>query len=73
MPHSTFYYPNTNNQNTFVDALAKDLSIINNFKVDSIEKIDNHWVINKDHVYDLIINTMPLDILPSVIKNTYTS
>jgi len=70
MPHSTFYYPNTNNQNTFIDALAKKLNIVTNFTVDSIEKINEKWIINNKYEYDLIINTMPLNILPSVIKNT---
>lgn len=38
MPHSTFYYPNTNNQNTFIQALAKDSNIITDFEVYSVEK-----------------------------------
>lgn len=38
MPHSTFFYPNTNNQNTFIEALGNGLNIINNFNVTSIEK-----------------------------------
>lgn len=70
MPHSTFYYPNTNNQNTFIDALGKDLNITTCFTIDSIEKIKEKWIINNKYEYDLVINTMPLDILPSVIKNT---
>ena len=43
MPHSSFFYPNTNNQNTFIDALAKDLKIIFNFEVVNIEKLENKY------------------------------
>lgn len=70
MPHSSFYYPNTNNQNTFIDSLAKDLIINYNFKVESIEKVNNKWIINGEKEYDILISTMPLDILPNLIKNT---
>lgn len=69
MPHSTFFYPNTNDQNTFIDALGKDLKICNNFEVISIHKKDKKWIINDQFEYDLIINTMPLNIIPFVIKN----
>jgi protoporphyrinogen oxidase len=70
MPHSTFYYPNTNNQNTFIDALSNGLNIITNFEVNFIEKLETKkWLINNKFQYDLVINTMPLDILPSKIKN----
>ena len=31
MPHSNFYYPNSNNQNTFINMLANGLNIIYNF------------------------------------------
>lgn len=70
MPHSTFYYPNSNNQNTLIDAIADDLNITTNFQVNSIEKINEKWLINNEFEYDLVINTMPLDILPFIIKNT---
>lgn len=71
MPHSTFYYPRSNNQNTFIDALANGLNIQFNSPVNSIEKsIDsNRWLINSIHEFDLIINTMPLNILPSIYKD----
>jgi len=70
MPHSTFFYPNTNNQNTFIEALGRGLRIINEFTVKDINKIKDKWVINKEYEYDIVINTMPLNILPTVIKNT---
>lgn len=69
MPHSTFFYPNTNNQNTFIEALGNGLNIINNFNVTSIEKSGNKWIVNDGYEYDLIINTMPLNILPSLMKD----
>jgi len=70
MPHKTFFYPNSNNQNTFIEALANELNIITNYKVTSIEKIAGKWIINNRYKYDVVINTMPLNILPLVLKNT---
>jgi protoporphyrinogen oxidase len=70
MPHSSFYYPDTNNQNTFIDKLAEKLNIICNYTVTSIVKTENSkWIINGEREYDLIINTMPLNILPTLIKD----
>lgn len=70
MPHSSFYYPDSNNQNTFIDKLAEGLTIICNYKVDSLVKNeDGKWIVNDDKVFDLVINTMPLNILPSLIHN----
>ncbi|SHF34217.1 protoporphyrinogen/coproporphyrinogen oxidase [Dysgonomonas macrotermitis] len=65
MSHARFYYPKSNNQNTFLDALAKNLNIKYNYTVSSIEhnKDSNKWVINKKDEFDLIINTTPLDKL----------
>ncbi len=70
MPHRTFYYPNSNNQNTFIAALAKGLNIITNFLVKSIERRNNKWLINGLFEYDIVISTMPLNILPFIIKGT---
>jgi protoporphyrinogen oxidase len=71
MPHSTFFYPDTNNQNTFIDELAKDLNITCNYKVENICKtISNKWLINNDKEFDLIISTLPLNILPLLINDT---
>lgn len=69
MPHSTFYYPNSNTQNTFIDALAKDLKIVTDFEVKNIEYRGNKWIINDEFDYDLVISTMPLNLLPFIIKN----
>jgi len=69
MVHSTFFYPNSNTQNTFIAALAKGLSINLNEAVVSIEKLDSKWKINDKHLYDIVINTMPLDILPLIVKD----
>lgn len=70
MPHSTFFYPNSNNQNTFIEALGYGLNIETNFTVSSIEKVEDKWLINNEYEYDVVINTMPLNILPLVLKNT---
>lgn len=67
MAHSTFYYPNSNNQNSFIEALSKNLDIVTNFEVTSIDKVNSKWIINKELSYDLVINTMPLNLLPFVV------
>lgn len=72
MPHSTFFYPNSNNQNTFIDAFAKGLNIITNFEVNSIKKEDNNWIINNSKTYDILISTLPLDELPFLLENIPT-
>ncbi len=68
MPHAEFYYPKSNNQNTFIDALANGLNIIYNTKIETIIKSDK-WIINNQYKYDLIISTLPLNILPTLLKN----
>ena len=69
MPHSTFYYPNSNTQNTFIDNLAKGSDILLNQEVFSIEKVGNKWNVNDGNIYDVLISTMPLDVLPFIVKN----
>jgi len=70
MPHKEFYYPNSNDMNTFINALAAGLDIRTNFKVFSIEKRDKNWIINNDLAFDMVINTSPLDKLVFLIKET---
>lgn len=74
MPHASFYYPKSNNQNTFLDALASGLKIRYNNPVDSIcyDDDDKQWVINGTLRYDILINTTPIDRLPLLIKSTPT-
>ncbi len=70
MPHSFFFYPNSNNQQTFINALSLGLKIVKNYPVKHIEKVGNKYVINGEKIYDLIISTMPLNLIPFVIKET---
>lgn len=69
MPHSEFYYPNTNNQGTFIEKLATGLDIEFNVDVVKIKKINEKWILNDKYEADIIINTMPLNILPSLIED----
>ena len=69
MSHAEFYYPTSNNQNTFIDALANGINIIYDTKIQNIKK-EGQWIINNHYKYDLIISTLPLDILPSLIDCT---
>jgi protoporphyrinogen oxidase len=71
MPHASFYYPNSNNQNTFIDSLAKGLKILTNYTVTTIKKNEpGKWLINQEREYDLLISTLPLNILPSLMEDT---
>jgi protoporphyrinogen oxidase len=71
MPHASFYYPNSNNQNTFIDSLAVGVNIIYNFKIQSLKQNEaRKWVVNDDKEYDLLISTLPLNVLPGIIDGT---
>ena len=71
MPHSEFYYPSTNNQNTFIDNLADGLRIMYNTEIGSIKYMDleNSWLINNRYKFDIIINTLPLNIIPGLMPH----
>ncbi len=70
MPHREFYYPNSNDLNTFISALSTGLDIKTNFEVFSIENRNKKWIINNNLEFDIVINTSPLDKLPFLIRNT---
>ena len=72
MPHARFFYPKSNNQNTFIDALAGDCNIKYGVDVHSIKynSRNKKWVVDGVHEYDALINTLPLDQLPSFIDGT---
>ncbi|AXY74553.1 nucleotidyl-sugar pyranose mutase [Paraflavitalea soli] len=72
MPHASFYYPNSNDQNTFIDALADGLNIEYGFNVNHIhhDKSRRQWIVNGSRTYDMIVSTLPLDILPGLITGT---
>ncbi|AJD05854.1 protoporphyrinogen/coproporphyrinogen oxidase [Campylobacter lari] len=64
-----YHYPKTNNQNTFIEAIGKDVNILLEYPVKSIEKKNLKWIINGEKEYDLIINTSPLDMLVEVLSD----
>jgi len=67
MPHANFYYPNTNNQNTFIDALSSGLNITCNYNITNLCFDKDKWIVNDDKVFDIVISTLPLNIIPSLI------
>ena len=71
MPHAEFYYPDSNNQNTFIDSMAQGLDISYDIEVSKIlfEENRKQWVVNNDKYYDILISTLPLNILPKLIDN----
>ena len=68
MVHSTFYYPKTNNQNTFIESIGDDVKIFTGYEVKDIAKEGNQWIINGEKKYDILINTSPLDLMPKILK-----
>ena len=71
MPHSKFYYPNSNNQNTFIENLSSKLKINYGFEITSIKSIlDNKWLLNNEYEFDILINTLPLDLFPSIFDSS---
>ena len=68
MPHSQFYYPNSNNQKTFIDALASNLNIICNQEAKSIKKTSTGWMVNELYDADILISTIPLNLLPLYVE-----
>ncbi|EOH4550578.1 NAD(P)/FAD-dependent oxidoreductase, partial [Campylobacter coli] len=69
MSHAAFYYPKTNNQNTFIEAIGEGVDILTNYDVKDITKENNQWIVNGEKKYDILINTSPLDLIPQILKN----
>jgi protoporphyrinogen oxidase len=71
MSHSEFYYPNSNNQNSFIDKLGFGLNIRNNTEITSIfyEENSKKWIVNELYKYDLLISSLPLNVIPNLIRN----
>lgn len=71
MPHSSFYYPTSNNSKSFIDALAKSVNIKYDINITNIRfnKATNKWILNNTFEYDILINTSPLNELPIKLEN----
>lgn len=67
MSHATFYYPNTNDQQTLYEALATGVDVVFNERVTKIEKTAAGWRVNDRYEADLLVSTLPLNLLPSYI------
>ncbi|MDO4715170.1 MAG: FAD-dependent oxidoreductase [Bacteroidales bacterium] len=67
MSHATFYYPNTNDQQTLYEALATGVDIVFNEYVTKIEKTSEGWRVNDRYEADILVSTLPLNLLPSYL------
>lgn len=67
MPHASFYYPDTNDQKTFIEKLGEGLNVTLNYSVSKIEKLDGKWCVNGEKTFDILISTLPLNLLPKLI------
>ncbi|WP_144584985.1 protoporphyrinogen/coproporphyrinogen oxidase [Campylobacter coli] len=68
MSHASFYYPKSNNQNTFIEAIGIGVNILTNYHVEDIQKNNNKWIVNGEKNYDILINTSPLNLIPNILK-----
>lgn len=68
MPHSSFYYPNSNDQGSLIETLAKGLSIQCDEEVKMIKRENDEWVVNGVYRANLLISTIPLNLLPLYIE-----
>ncbi|HED6757486.1 TPA: NAD(P)-binding protein [Campylobacter coli] len=72
MTHKHFYYPKTNSQNTFIEAIGEGVKIFTDYEVTEIKKENNQWIVNGEKKYDILINTSPLDSIPQILKDIPT-
>jgi protoporphyrinogen oxidase len=70
MSHHSFYYPKNNQNNPFIKALGENLNVSLNYKINSIEKINNKFIVNNEKEYDLIISTLPLNMITQLITGS---
>ncbi|MFT2091645.1 protoporphyrinogen/coproporphyrinogen oxidase [Paraglaciecola sp. 2405UD69-4] len=61
MPHATFYYPKSGTQNTFIQALAKDIDVELEAKITNIAKLENGKYMVNGQEFDHIVYTGPMD------------
>lgn len=69
MPHFDFYYPKGNDQLLFAKALSEGLNIKYNFKVESIIRTPNGFQLNDSERYDLVISTVPLNVVSNIASD----
>ncbi|WP_297981366.1 FAD-dependent oxidoreductase [uncultured Oscillibacter sp.] len=68
MPHSTFYYPLHGGIQTMINAIAGGVTIRCNDPIRSLEKRGKQWIVNGEDAFDTVISTIPLPVLPDVMK-----
>jgi len=68
MPHSTFYYPKSGSQNTFINSLASDLDIKFNTTVSKIAKNKDGKYLIDGELFDHVIYTGPLNKIGSFVE-----
>jgi len=68
MPHSTFFYPLHGGIQTMINAIADGLDIRCKCPVESLKKDGSQWLVNNKDSFDIVISTIPLPILPDVMK-----
>lgn len=65
--HSSFYYPKQGGSQFIVDRLAKGLSIACQTPIGSIQKVNNHWMVN-DITFDAVIFCGNIKQLPKMLN-----
>lgn len=65
--HSSFFYPQKGGSQFVADRLSKDLDIVYDSNIESIERKDSVWVIN-DRCYDKVVYCGNIKQIPSILK-----
>jgi protoporphyrinogen oxidase len=68
MPHSSFYYPKSGSQNTFINALADGLDIKFNVDIGKVNKNDDGKYLIDGGLFDHVIYTGPLNKIGSFVE-----
>lgn len=68
MPHSTFYYPLHGGIQMMVNAIAEGVNIRTDYKIERLEKTDMKWNVNDEEPFDVVICTIPLPVLPELMR-----
>ncbi len=75
MPHAEFYYPLKGGIQSFVDMLAGKIKgkILLDAPCRSIEKINNKFVVNGEHYFDILVSTICLQDLVRILDESCAS
>jgi UDP-galactopyranose mutase len=69
MVHSHFYYPKQDGSQFIADRLAKNLDIVYNQDISTVDKKDNNWIVNGE-AFDKVVFCGNIKDFPNIFKDT---